>query len=344
MFVTSRRDRRRGVALAALVAAAVLLVTGAPSPAPAAPGGSTADPEGGTPALRSALASASRGYAEARGRLAASQRRQAALIRQRRVTEVRAAALSKDVDLLAAAAYRNGRLTPLTAALDSGSVPSFLGNSALIDQLSTHNNEKMRALTAARKELDRQQRQLAAEIRLQAVQERAMAKRKSDAERALRAVGGAASSGFSSSSSGSAKAAPRAADGSFAGQGCTVDDPTTAGCLTPRTLHALQQARAAGFTRHTACFREASFGEHPEGRACDFSAAAGGFGGVATGDDKAYGERLAGYFVDNADRLGVLYVIWFRQIWLPGTGWRAYNGGNGDPASDHTNHVHLSVQ
>jgi hypothetical protein len=109
-------------------------------------------------------------------------------------------------------------------------------------------------------------------------------------------------------------------------------------------LNALQQAKAAGFTRFVSCFRQASFGEHPKGRACDYSASPDTFGGVATGGDRQYGERLAGYFVDNADRLGVLYVIWFKQIWLPGTGWRAYNNGNGDPASDHTNHVHLSVQ
>ena len=39
----------------------------------------------------------------------------------------------------------------------------------------------------------------------------------------------------------------------------------------------------------------------------------------------------------------MLYVIWYRQIWLPSSGWKSYSGGNGDPSSDHTNHVHLSV-
>jgi hypothetical protein len=29
---------------------------------------------------------------------------------------------------------------------------------------------------------------------------------------------------------------------------------------------------------------------------------------------------------------------------MPGNGWSSYSGGNGDPSSDHTNHVHLSVQ
>jgi len=68
-----------------------------------------------------------------------------------------------------------------------------------------------------------------------------------------------------------------------------------------------------------------------------------GFAGAATGEDRIYGDKLAGWFVGNADRLGVLYVIWFRQIWTPAAKWHAYSSAGGDPASDHTNHVHLSV-
>jgi hypothetical protein len=37
-------------------------------------------------------------------------------------------------------------------------------------------------------------------------------------------------------------------------------------------------------------------------------------------------------------------VIWFERIWLPSSGWKAYTLGQGDPSSDHTNHVHLSVE
>jgi hypothetical protein len=138
-------------------------------------------------------------------------------------------------------------------------------------------------------------------------------------------------------------AARRRADGTWPSEGCSIPDPTSSGCLTPRTLHALQQTKATGFTHYVHCFRQASFGEHPKGRACDFAAAPSGFGGIATGSDRTYGNRLAAWFVNNADRLGVLYVIWFRQIWLPGIGWRAYHSSD-DPAASHRNHVHLSVQ
>jgi hypothetical protein len=140
----------------------------------------------------------------------------------------------------------------------------------------------------------------------------------------------------------SADPAPRNPDGSFPKQSCSVKDPTTTGCLTPRTLHAYQQARKAGFSHYTACYRPSTWGEHPIGRACDFAAAAGGFGGIATGSDRDYGNRLAGYFIANASRLGVMYVIWYHQVWNPSVGWHYYRG-DGTPSGNHTNHVHLSI-
>jgi hypothetical protein len=138
--------------------------------------------------------------------------------------------------------------------------------------------------------------------------------------------------------------APRNSDGSFPGQGCTQNDPTTNGCLTARTLHAYQEVKKAGFNHFVSCWRQQSWGEHPKGRACDWAAAPRGFGGVATGTDRDYGNRLAGWLIGNADRLGVLYVIWFRQIWLPGVGWHRYTTEGGSPSGDHTNHVHLSIR
>jgi len=334
-----RSAHGRFVLLLSTVVAALMLVAANPLPATSAPG--STDPEGGTPALRNSLAAASKGYTDAKTKLAASKKRQSELLIKQREVEAKVAALSKDVNKLAAAAYKGGQPSLLRAALDSGSIPTFLGKSEIVGELSRQNNEKISALVAARDDLARQKRQIDGEIKVQAAQEKAMAKRKADAEKALAIATG----GFTGDSGARAsRSAPRAPDGSFPSQGCTEDDPTTSGCISPRMLNALQQAKAAGFTRFVACFRQASFGEHGKGRACDFAAQTGGFGGVATGGDKTYGNNLANYFINNADRLGVLYVIWFRQIWMPGNGWSAYNGGNGDPSSDHTNHVHLSVQ
>jgi hypothetical protein len=183
-----------------------------------------------------------------------------------------------------------------------------------------------------------------AEVAQQKRQLAIMDTRKKQAERALAAVSSGAGSGFGGGGSATATPAPRNSDGSWPPESCRVNDPTTSGCITARTLHALNQAKAAGFTRFVSCHRNGGSGEHPKGRACDFAAQKGGFGGVASGGDKTYGTNLANYFIRNSDRLGVLYVIWFKQIWLPSSGWRKYNSGNGDPSSDHTNHVHLSVQ
>ena len=336
--------RVRITLMLSIVVAAIAFVTGSPLPAPAAPGAgtNTPDPEGGTPSLRQALENASKGYTAAKIKLANSARRQAELTKQQRVTEARVAVLSKDVQILAAAAYRGGQMNLLSAALDSRSVPTFLDKSAMIDQLSWQNNQKITALKNARAELEKQKAKIVGEIKIQQAQEKAMAKRKTDAEKALAAVGGGASGGFAGGSA-AAKPAPRNADGSFPSESCSLDDPTSDGCLTPRMKHAYTEARLAGFTRYTHCYRDASFGEHPKGRACDFAAAQDGFGGAATGGERTYGNRLAAWCINNADELGVLYVIWYRQIWMPSTGWRAYDGG-GSPSAAHTNHVHLSVQ
>ncbi|MGK5680189.1 hypothetical protein [Actinoplanes sp. URMC 104] len=138
--------------------------------------------------------------------------------------------------------------------------------------------------------------------------------------------------------------ASRNADGSWPDERCSIrPDPTTgAGCLTPRTLHLVVQADAAGLPQ-PACFRVDDHGEHPQGRACDWMMTAGG---EATGSQQAMGDLLAAWAVANADALGIRYVIWFRQIWIDESRrWRAYSNpfGGDDPSGWHTNHVHISI-
>ena len=101
-----------------------------------------------------------------------------------------------------------------------------------------------------------------------------MAKKKKEAEPALASVGGgAAAGGFVNANSPLAKAAPRNSDGSWPKESCTVNDPTTGGLHHPAAAARLQAGAGAGFKRYTSCFSERSSGEHPKGRACDFSAA-----------------------------------------------------------------------
>jgi hypothetical protein len=231
----------------------------------------------------------------------------------------------------------------MTLLLNANSPDGFLDRAARLDMMAQTDAHTLADYRNALDTAQHAKTAIDAEIKVQEKQLTVLAKKKKEAELALASVGGGAvAGGFVNANSPLAKPAPRNSDGSWPKESCTINDPTTTGCITPRTLNAYQQAKAAKFTHYTACFRQQASGEHGKGRACDFSANATTFENVAaTGSDKAYGDRLAAYFVKNADRLGVMYVIWYRQIWMPSTGWRAYSA-TGDPAAVHTNHVHLS--
>jgi peptidoglycan DL-endopeptidase CwlO len=342
--------RRRVVLPAALLAAGLLGVPAHPAPAVAAPAAAPAAPntptpgnEGASPMIRDVLAQTGREYAKAKAKLDESRTRQLELDLQLRRAQQRLAELSDEVGAVAAESYRTGRLGPMSVLLNSVSPDSFLQRAQAMELISVRDDRQLRDLNAARAAAAEAKAAIDAETREQQKQLAIIAKQKQDAERALQQVGGESTKGFVSLTSPVASQAPRNPDGSWPSQSCSVDDPTTSGCITPRTLHAMQEAKKAGFTRFVSCYRPGGPFEHPKGRACDFSSERNGFGGVAQGGDRTYGNNLAAFFVRNSSRLGVLYVIWFKQIWFPATGWRAYHSGNGDPSSDHTNHVHLSL-
>jgi peptidoglycan DL-endopeptidase CwlO len=331
---------RRLYAAVALFATACALMLAAPgSAAYAAPGS-----EGGSKKLEDALESAAKGQADAIQKLNSSKKRQADL--QKLVVQAQAGAkeLETQVGVIANRSYRLGRTNTASMLLDSSSPDVFLERVERLDMMAQVDGSTLKkyeddlaTARQAKSDIDR-------EVAEQQKQVTALGKKKKEAEIALASIGGgAAGSGFLDPNSALAKAAPRNSDGSWPKEGCTINDPTTTGCITPRLLNAYQNARAAGFTHYVACFRHQDSGEHPKGRACDFSAHSTGFvNEAATGADKDYGNRLAAYFIKNSDRLGVMYVIWYRQIWMPGTGWKAYSG-TGDAAAVHTNHVHLSI-
>jgi hypothetical protein len=343
LYVTLSATRvRSALPVAVLLATAVLLGLLPAGPVRAEPG--TPGPEGGTASLRDQLEAASRGFNDAAARVDASKARHAQLTEQKRVAEAELARLSDEVGAIAAAAYKGSQVGGVAALLDSDSPTGMFERALSLDMQARVSDGQLRRARQAREAVARQQAALDAEMKTQQEQLAEMDKRRNAAEQALGIVG-ATTGGFGGTSGGRADAVARRADGTLARESCNQNDPTTSGCITPRTLHSLQQARAAGFTRFTSCYRSAEDGgEHPRGRACDFSVQQSGFGGVAGGGDRDYGNRLANWLVYNARALGVLYVIWFKKIWMPSTGWRSYSGGGGDPSSDHTNHVHLSVQ
>jgi len=340
---TTKHVRRRLAGVLALLVAASGLAVAIATPASAiprplaAPGDSGDDGEGGSKALTDQLEAASKGFLEAQEALARTKKRQQELAAQLAEIDGQLGPRQAALDQIVRQTYRTGRLGPMSALLD---------RAQMLETLAVKQDSALRDLKDTRTKQAQAKAAIDAAVRDEQKQLNTMAKRKAQAENALRAAnaGQAASAPGDGGGSARASAAPRNSDGSLPNEGCTVNDPTTSGCITPRLLHAMQQAQNAGFNHFVACFRRQNSGEHPRGRACDFAADTGGFGGVATGSSKSYGNRLANYFINNSSRLGVLYVIWFRRIWLPSSGWKSYSGGNGDPASDHTNHLHLSVR
>ncbi|WP_430781155.1 coiled-coil domain-containing protein [Actinoplanes sp. G11-F43] len=344
MPVQQNTARRLAALMALLVAACGLAyapTAASAAPILTAPGDSGDDGEGGSKSLIEQLEKASSGYVKAQKKLKASKEQQVKLAAEIKRLDAEVGPKQKTLDLLATQAYTAGRAGPMATLLGSDSAEGFLGRAETLALVATDQN---RAIQDIKTTLDTQQKAKTAldvTIKDQSKQVTVMAKQKQNAEAALKKANQGAAAGSSSDGGGSASAQP--APGNL-GSGCTETDPTgTGGCLTPRTLHALKQAKSAGFTRFTKCWRTQNSGEHPKGRACDFSSEKGTFGGDATGADKRYGDNLANYFINNAGKLDVLYVIWYRRIWLPSSGWRAYSGAGGDPSSDHTNHVHLSI-
>ncbi|MCY1137485.1 hypothetical protein OWR29_05695 [Actinoplanes sp. Pm04-4] len=340
--------RRRLASITALLVAISGLMVAVAGPAAAAPGDNGDDGEGAPKSLIQQLEAASKGFVEAKEALELSRKRQTQLAARVKQLDAELGPRQAAIDEIVQQSYRTGRLGPMTALLTASSSGSFLDRAETLETVAVKENAAVADLKANRDAQQRAKLAIDAEVRNQVKQVNLMAKRKVQAEAALKAAntGGDADepSDKQAGSSDKATAAPRNKDGSLPNEGCTENDPTTNGCITPRMLHALKQAQADGFTRYVACFRHQNSGEHPKGQACDFAAEKKGFGGVASGGDKAYGTDLANYFINNSSRLGVLYVIWFKRIWLPSSGWKAYSRGNGDPSSDHTNHVHLSVR
>lgn len=322
-----------------VVLTVVVAVFASGQPAAADPG---ADSQGSTKALSQQLEAAAKSYYDVKAKLVASQKRQVEIKKNLTDAQLKLTRLQTVVGTIAAARYEGSQLGVLNTMFTSANPSDLLQAGAVAQYLIWKDDEQLRELREAQEQATNAQQQLNTEIANEKTQYANLDAAKRKAEKALAAAGGMVSAGYTGKVS-DAQPAPRNADGSFPSEGCTLKDPTgTGGCITPRMYHVLSEARLAGYSHYTACWREATWGEHPLGRACDFAADPNGFGGIATGASKTYGTQLAAWAIHNAEALGIIYVIWFRQIWMPGVGWSSYFGCC-DPASTHQNHVHISV-
>lgn len=79
------------------------------------------------------------------------------------------------------------------------------------------------------------------------------------------------------------------------------------------------------------------FPDHPSGLAADLMIPPG---------DKATGDKLAAYAKENADELGIDYIIWYQRTWSvdrDSEGWRDM-APRGSKTADHKDHVHITMK
>jgi hypothetical protein len=346
--MTVRRRRWLHIALAPLVVAATL--TAITAPAQAAPGSGSSsssnapDEKGGdelsaNSTLNDVLESTNRKYVQAKAEVATSTTQQKALAAQIKDAEVKRDALTPEVAAIAAEQYETGRLSASRFLLGADDSDDFLSKAVSLEEINALHDRKLHALDQAIDAVNAKKAALDAEVKAQQTNLLAMKKQKESADKALALLGGESlTGGFVLAKSPVAAPAPRNAQGGFSPEACTVDDPTTNGCITPRMLHLYQEVKKAGFNRFVGCHRNGGPFEHPKGRACDWSLQKSGFSVAHNADMKNYGNNVMAFLVRNADRLGIYYVIWYAQIWFPATGWHAYHG-----VSNHKDHVHVSV-
>lgn len=330
---------RRWLIPAVAVLAALAVATG-PVPASAAPS-SPSGHEGAQPKLlNDVIEAANRSYAQAKAKLDESLKRQLTLELERRRAEDELEALRPQVASIAAQSYRTGRIGATALLLDANTPDSFVRKASALDEVNRINAKRIAAVTAAKEQAERAKKALDAEVLEQQKQNNILRKRKSEAEKSLALVGGIGlTGGYVDATSPVARMGPgRDSNGNWTPLGCTEPDPTTSGCITARTLHMYREVKRAGFDRFVGCYRSGGPYEHPKGRACDWSLQDRGFSSWNTMDERKYGNNLTAFLVRNADRLGIYYVIWYKQIWFPSTGWKSYSG-----PSDHTDHVHMSL-
>jgi peptidoglycan DL-endopeptidase CwlO len=329
-----------------ILVTAFLMVAAFGVPASAEPSPGANEDGGQNLTVRGALDKATAEYNDAKGRFDQSVADQAKINDEMGKTQARLTELQATAGLVASAAYRGRRVSLVNVIVGAENADDMMRNMVTVEYMAMQDDKQLRELTATQRRLEQQKKDIEAALANQQAQLKTMEANKKAAEDALRKAGGGADASGGAPSGGKVTTNPtgKNGDGSFPKEGCTIDDPTTSGCISPRMLNAYNEARKAGFTHYTSCFRSGGGGDHPLGKACDFSANATTFVNArATGADKTYGDNLAAWCIANAKNLGVKYVIWYKRIWQPSSGWKSY-GGDGTPAGDHYNHVHLSMQ
>ncbi|WP_067963956.1 coiled-coil domain-containing protein [Nocardiopsis trehalosi] len=247
---------------------------------------------------------------------------------ERRLTEVQddLDAARGNVADLAAAQYKGTGLDPAVEVVMSSEPDRMLEDAAIVGQVAHNNGERVNALTEL--EAERQEAADEADAKLQ------------DAEELIDDLEAERDDVLAKIEKYEEEQVP-----DTPGTGDVPDSAIGPGWdgATPRMAAIRDEIVSTfGAPYPVGCLRPGDPGEHGSGRACDFMMSAGG--GSPSAANRALGQQIAEYAQANADRLGVMYIIWEQKIWdtrNPGAGWKPMED-RGSITQNHYDHVHIS--
>jgi septal ring factor EnvC (AmiA/AmiB activator) len=231
-----------------------------------------------------------------------------------------------DVALIAASQYKSSGFDPVIEVMVSRSPDEVLSDVALITQVSHINGERVSHLSELKEEAEQAKEEAEAKLaeaeelveELEAQRDEVLAKIEEYESEQVPVTTGTGSIPESARGWGFDGATPRMA---------AIRD---------------EIIRKFGAPYPVGCLRPGDPGEHGSGRACDFMMSAGG--AMPSAANRELGWQIAEYAKANADRLGVMYVIWEQKIWdsrNPGAGWKPM-ADRGSITQNHYDHVHIS--
>ncbi|GAA3756690.1 flagellar biosynthesis chaperone FliJ [Spinactinospora alkalitolerans] len=315
VFGPSAPRAPRGRRAAALAAALLVSLIGLPAPA------STASPMAPTESLDSLLERADALSEDYNGEL----RDMEGVIADAEKAEERADKTREEVDAareqvqqLAVASYQTGGLEPALTLFVEEDPQDIIDRAVLVDHLSNANQDRIDQLQQAIKRDEKAQDN--AQEKVDQVQEDL------DALEAQREEVQAMIADY------------------------PVQEMGGPDNLTPRTRQ-MKEIIIEEFGENTAnggvgCYRAVGgwvVGEHPKGRACDFMVDKNGQ--MPSQEQIEHGQAIADWAQDNAERLGIMYIIYRQQIWdirRGGEGWRDM-ADRGSITENHFDHVHISM-
>ncbi|GAA3763646.1 archaellum component FlaC [Spinactinospora alkalitolerans] len=240
----------------------------------------------------------------------------------------------ESVSQLAATQYKGTGLDPAMEVVLSGSPEDMLDDAAALSQVSHNNGARVTSLTNLQDEAERASQK--ADGKLEEAQELIddLEEQRDEVKEKIERY-----------EEEQVPEAPEDDGGGGDGDGTVPDSARGPGFdgVTPRMAAIRDEIIGRfGAPYPVGCLRPGDPGEHGSGRACDFMMSSGG--AMPSAENQRLGTQIAEYAKNNADRLGVMYVIWEQRIWdsrNPGAGWKPMED-RGSITANHYDHPHVS--